>query len=327
MKLKIGNVELENNLILAPMAGISNSAFREIARRHGAGLTYAEMVSDKGLLYDNKKTKSLLYGSEEERPYAQQIFGGELESLVKAAKYVNDYTNADIIDLNMGCPVPKVSVKSQAGSALLKDPKRIYKIVKEIKKVITKPLTVKIRSGWDSDSVNAVEIAKMAEKGGADAIIVHGRTRHQMYRGNVDLEIIKKVKETVKIPVIGNGDIVDGKSAKKMLEETKVDGIMIGRAALGNPWVFKEITYYLKTGKNLPRPTPKEIKQVLINHFERLIEIKGEHLATLEIRGQGPYYFKGLKDATKIRPLLARVKDKEEFYLIVNNYFEELLTE
>lgn len=327
MKLKIGNIVLDNNLILAPMAGISNSAYRTIAKNHGAGATYSEMVSDKGIFFDNKKTKSLLFSLEEEHPYAQQIFGSDLDSLVEAAKYVNDHTNCDIIDLNLGCPVPKVSLKAQAGAALLKDPDKIYKIICAIKKVITKPLTIKIRSGWDNLSINAVEVAKVAEKAKVDAIIIHGRTRKQMYSGTVNLEIIKKVKEAVKIPVIGNGDIIDGKSAKQMLEYTKVDGLMIGRAALGNPWIFKEINHYLKTNKTLKRPTYKEIKNVLISHYQKLIQIKGEHLATLEIRGQGPYYLKGLINSKQTRIKLAKVKDQQEFYEIINNYFNELLTE
>lgn len=327
MKLKIGKIVLENNLILAPMAGISNSAYRTIAKKHGAGATYAEMVSDKGILFNNHKTKSLLYSLEEEHPYAQQIFGSDLESLVIAAKYVNDNTNCDIIDLNLGCPVPKVSLKAQAGAALLKDPKKISKIITAIKEVITKPLTIKIRSGWDNFSINAVEIAKVAEKAKVDAIIIHGRTRKQMYSGKVDLNIIKEVKKAVKIPVIGNGDIIDGKSAKKMLEYTKVDGLMIGRAALGNPWIFKEINHYLKTKEILKKPSNKEIKNVLIGHYEKLIEIKGEHLATLEIRGQGPYYLKGLINSKQARIKLARVKNKHEFYKIVDNYFDELLNE
>lgn len=324
MKLKIGNVVLDNNLILAPMAGVSNSAFREIVRKHGAGLTYSEMVSDKGILFDNAKTISLLYSRKEEHPYAQQIFGADIESLVKAAKYVNDNTDCDIIDINMGCPVPKVSSRAQAGAALLKDPNKIYEVIKAAKRVITKPLTIKIRSGWDGNSINAVEVAKIAEKAKVDTIIIHGRTRKQMYSGSVDLEIIKKVKEAVNIPVIGNGDIIDGPTAKRMLDYTKVDGIMIGRAALGNPWIFNEINHYLKTGETLDRPTLEEIKNVLIEHYEKLIKIKGEHLANLEIRSIGTHYFKGLPNAKETKVKLSRVNGREEFYEIVNNYFELL---
>ncbi len=319
----IGNVKIENNLILAPMAGVSNAAFRVLSRRNGAGISYAEMVSDKGLVFENEKTQNLLKSHPEEHPYAQQIFGSDITSMVQAAKYVNDNTNCDIIDLNMGCPVPKVANRAQAGASLLKNPDKIYEIVTEIKKVITKPLTVKIRSGWDFDSINAVEVAKTIEAAGADAIIIHGRTRSQMYNGKTDLDIIKAVKEAVKIPVIGNGDVVDGPSAERMFSYTGCDAVMIGRGALGNPWIFNEIDTYLRTKEIIPRPGLSEIKQTMIKHFDLLESLKGEHLATLEMRGQATYYLKGLVGASHTRNLLSKINSKKEFLQIVEDYFKD----
>ncbi len=324
MGFQIGNIKIKNKVILAPMAGISNAAFRKIAIDYGAGLCYAEMVSDKGLFFENEKSKDLLINFEGGHPYAQQIFGSDLESMVHAAKYVNDHTDCDIIDINMGCPVPKVSVKAQAGAALLKDPIKIYEIVKAIKEVVTKPLTVKIRSGWDEKSINAVEVAKQIEKAGANAIVIHARTRVQMYSGKADWNIIKQIKESVSIPVIGNGDVIDGKSAQAMLDETGCDAVMVGRAALGNPWIFNEINTYLNNKKVLARPTPNEIKEVMIRHYEDLIKLKGTFLATLEVRGQSSWYLKGLPHARETRVALSKVNNKEEFYSITNTYFSSL---
>lgn len=241
---KIGNIELKNNIVIAPMAGISNSAFRRIVKEMGAGLIYAEMVSDKAIIYDNEKTKQMLYLTAEERPIAQQIFGSDIESFTESAKIVYEQMKPDIIDINMGCPVPKIAIKSQAGSALLKNPDKIKKIVKSVVQAVPCPVTVKIRSGWDEKSINAKLVAKICEEAGASAITIHGRTRKQGYSGNVDLDIIKEVKESVNIPVIANGDIKDIASAKKMLEYTKCDAIMIGRATLGNPWLIKKISYH-----------------------------------------------------------------------------------
>ncbi|TNF06563.1 MAG: tRNA dihydrouridine synthase DusB, partial [Bacillota bacterium] len=248
MAYKIGNMTIENKVILAPMAGVSNSPFRILSRKYGAGVVYAEMVSDKGLLHKNEKTRKLLYMTDYEKPMAQQIFGSDLETMVEAAVYIDKHSNCDIIDINMGCPVPKVAIRAQAGASLMKNPDLIYDIVKAIKEKVSKPVTVKIRSGWDFDSVNAVEVAKRIEEAGADAITVHARTRSQGYSGKADLDVIKAVKESVKIPVFGNGDVIDGPSAKKMLEYTKCDAVMVGRAALGNPWIFREINAYLEDG-------------------------------------------------------------------------------
>ena len=251
MVFKIGDIEVKNKIVLAPMAGVSNSPFRILSRQFGAGLLYAEMVSDKGLLYENLKTQNLLYMTDYEKPMAQQIFGADLKTMVEAAKYIDSHSNCDIIDINMGCPVPKVAVKAQAGASLMKDPNKIYDIVKAVSEAVSKPITVKIRSGWDHHNVNAVEVAKQIERAGAKAITVHARTRSQGYSGIADLDVIKAVKESVNIPVIGNGDVTDGPSAKHMLDYTGCDAVMIGRAALGNPWIFREIEQYLIDGTKI----------------------------------------------------------------------------
>lgn len=321
---KIGNVEINNKLVLAPMAGVSNIAFRKICKEMGAGLVVAEMVSDYALHYENKKTFNLLTMDKDESPISQQIFGSNLEYLVKAAKYLDEYTTCDIIDINMGCPVPKVAMKSQAGAALLKDPEKIYEIVKAVKNEVKKPVTVKIRSGWDFNSINAIEVAKMIEKAGADAITIHARTRSQGYSGTADWQVIKDVKNAVNIPVIGNGDVTNGLLAKKMLDETGCDAVMIGRGAMGNPWIFREINHYLKTGNELPRPTYEEMLDVMITHLNSLIELKGEKIAILEMRGLGSHYLSGLPNNSDTRKKLSKATKKEEFINIIKEYFSEL---
>ena len=263
---RIGNIEIKNKVVLAPMAGISNHAYRSIIKEMGAGLIYAEMVSDKAIMYDNKKTIDMLYMEDEERPIAQQIFGSDVESFVIAAKKVEEVMHPDIIDINMGCPVPKVAARTQAGSALLKDPDKVEEIVKAVVNAVKVPVTVKIRSGWDSNSINAVEIAKRIEKAKASAITVHPRTRAQGYTGKADWNIIKEVKENVSIPVIGNGDIKSCFDAKRMLDETKCDAVMIGRATLGNPWIIKECVEYLEDGTLPKEGTPKEKREMRKKH-------------------------------------------------------------
>ena len=320
MKWKIGNIEINNKVVLAPMAGISNSAFRRIAKEMGCGLIVAEMVSDKAICYGSKKTIDMLYMTDFERPLSQQIFGSDKESFVKAAIYIEQNMHPDIIDINMGCPVPKVAVSAQAGSALLKNPDKVYEIVKAVVEAVHIPVTVKIRSGWDSNHINAVEIAKICEKAGASAITVHARTRAQGYTGKADWNIIKKVKENVNIPVIGNGDIKSPIDAKKMLDETKCDAIMIARGALGNPWIIKNTIHYLETGELLQEPTKQDKIDMIKKHLNYLLEIKPEKVALLEMRTEASYYLKGLKGAAPYKIKLFQTKTKEEFLNVIDEF-------
>lgn len=321
---KIGNIEIENNVVLAPMAGICNSAFRKIIKEMGCSLVYAEMVSDKGLIYDSKKTKDMLYFEECERPIAQQIFGSDKDTFVKAAIMVEEIMHPDIIDINMGCPVPKVAVKAQAGAALLKNLNKMYDIVSSVVKAVSVPVTVKIRSGWDNNSINAVEVAKVCEKAGASAICVHGRTRSQGYSGSVDLDIIKRVKESVNIPVIGNGDITSTKSAERMLSYTGCDAIMIGRGVLGNPWLMREIITYLNTGTIIPKPSYREKIEMCFHHMDYLLKIKNEKVAVLEMRSHISWYLKGLPGAQRVKNEIFKVKEIEDIKKILYNYLKEL---
>ncbi len=318
--IKIGNVEIKHNTVLAPMAGIGNSSFRKIIKRMGAGLIYAEMVSDKALFYKNKKTQDMLYMEEEERPITQQIFGSDKESFVEAAKFICEVMHPDIIDINMGCPVPKVAVRAQAGSALLKDPLKIYDIVSSVVEAVDVPVTVKIRSGWDSEHINAVEVAKICEKAGASAICVHPRTRSQGYSGKADWNIIKQVKENVSIPVIGNGDITDIYSAKRMLDETGCDLIMIGRGVLGNPWLIREINAYLEEGIILDKPSNIERIDMCLEHLNNLNNLKCEKLAVLEIRNHIAWYLKGLPNSNEIKNKIFLQKDIFVIIDILNEY-------
>lgn len=322
--LKIGNKELSGSVILAPMAGVTDKAFRLITKPFGPALMYTEMVSGKGLMYKNKKTQVLLEVLDEEKPTAAQIFGHEPDVMANIAEGSLAY-GAEFIDINMGCPAPKI-VNNGDGSALMKDLSLAGQIIKAVKSAVSVPVTVKFRMGWDDNSINAVEFAKTAEDSGADAITVHGRTRAQFYSGIANLEIIKAVKQAVKIPVIGNGDITDGKSAKYMLEFTGCNGIMVGRAAQGNPWAFKEINHYLKTGEILPPAPLSERCKTAEKHLRLLLEFKGKRRGVLEGRKHMAWYFKGISGGAKLRQRINECDTADEMlsvisYESVSSYF------
>ena len=315
---------MKNQVVLAPMAGVSNTSFRKIIKKMGAGLMYAEMVSDKAITYGSKKTFDLLKMDEVERPIAQQIFGSDKDSFVCAAKKIYEQMHPDIIDINMGCPVPKVAVKAQAGSALLKDPQKIKEIVEAVVKAVPCPVTVKIRSGWDEKSINAVEVAKECEKAGASAIAIHARTRSQGYSGSANWDIIKQVKESVSIPVIGNGDIKSCFDAKEMIDKTNCDAIMIGRGVLGNPWLIKECVEYLENGTEPKEVTYKEKIDMMKEHYRLLVQDKGEIGASLEIRTFVLYYLKGLPGSKEVKNKICKTKSSKELFKIIDDYKDEL---
>ena len=313
MKWKIKDVEINNQVVFAPMAGVSNISYRQIIKEMGAGLIYSEMISTLGIKYNGKKTIDLINFEESERPISIQIFGSDIDSFVEAAKYIESEFHPDIIDINMGCPVPKVAVKSQAGSALLKNPDKIAEIIRAIKKEVNTPLTIKIRSGWDDKSINAVEVARKAQEAGVDAIAVHARTRSQGYSGKANWDTIKEVKEAVSIPVIGNGDVTSGIDAKRMLEYTKCDAVMIGRATLGNPWVIKEIVEYLENGKIIDKPSPMDKINMIKRHYGLLKKYTNEKSALLEIRTHALWYLKGIEGVKEYKNKLVQTKSEEEF--------------
>ena len=323
--VKIGNIEIKGKTVMAPMAGISNSAYRTICKDMGCSLIYAEMVSDKAIYYNNAKTIDMLYMTDYERPIAQQIFGSDKESFVTAAKYIEKEMKPDIIDINMGCPVPKIAVKSQAGSALLKNPKKIKDIVSSVVNAVSCPVTVKIRSGWDSNNINAVEVAKIIEEAGASAITIHPRTRAQGYSGSADWTIIKKIKEVVSIPVIGNGDIKNCFDAKKMIDETGCDLVMVGRGCLGNPWIFKEINTYLEKGKVLDKPTPEEKIDMCLKHFDLLLKTLNKNQAVLEIRSHIAWYLKGIEGSKEIKDKVFKTRNEEEIRNILLEYKNKVI--
>ena len=317
-KLKIGNVELENNLILAPMAGVTDLPFRKICKEFGPGLVCTEMVSSKAIYHDDTKTKLLMNTDGEKRPISMQIFGSDEETMGYAAKYVSKI--ADIVDINMGCPAPKV-VKNGDGSKLLLDIEKAEKVIKSVVKNSSKPVTLKIRKGWDCNNIVATEFAQMAEKAGVSAITIHGRTRAEYYSGKADLKIIKKVKESVNIPVIGNGDVVDEESAKEMFEKTGVDGIMIGSASMGNPWIFKKIKYYLETGEKLPEITSDEKLKIIKEHLNLLVKEKGEDVAIKEFRKHLAAYSKNLPNSSNFRVRVNAIDNKKELENSIDEYF------
>ncbi|MBR3281018.1 MAG: tRNA dihydrouridine synthase DusB [Clostridia bacterium] len=307
--MKIGNLKINNNIFLAPMAGISDMPFRILCKEKGAGLVYTEMISSKGMYYNDSKTKKIMEIAERERPVAVQIFGSNPEIMGQIAKEVSK--EADIIDINMGCPAPKVT-KNNEGSKLLLDLELIDKITKSVVENSSVPVTIKIRLGWDRNHLVATEVAKIAEKNGVSAITVHGRTKDEFFSGEIDYEEIRKVKESVSIPVIGNGNIVDGKTALYMFEKTGCDAIMIGRASNGNPWIFEQILEYLKTGKELQKPDKDQIKETMVRHLNMLCELKGERTAILEMRKQIAWYTKGFPNSSKIRNEINKIEDLRE---------------
>ena len=320
-KLKIGNVELENNLILAPMAGVTDLPFRLIVEKFNPGLVCTEMVSSKALFYGDNKTKQLLKTDGEKRPISMQIFGSDSESMAFAAKYVSEF--ADILDINMGCPAPKV-VKNGDGSRLLLDLKKAEEIIKAVVANSKVPVTLKFRKGWDKENIVACELAKIAEKNGISALIIHGRTRDEFYSGNADWDIIRDVKQSVNIPVIGNGDVIGEESARKMFEYTGVDGIMIGRGSMGNPWIFEQIEHFLRTGEKLHKPSNQEKYEILKEHIELDIREKGEGVALNEMRKHIGWYTKNMKDASSFRNEINHIDNQEELMRKIEEYFKNV---
>ncbi|MFV0249695.1 MAG: tRNA dihydrouridine synthase DusB [Bacilli bacterium] len=328
MQFKIGNIEIKNNVVLAPMAGISNPAYIKICEEMGAGYAVTELISAEAIVRDNKKTFDMLKGIENLKiPVAVQIFGSNEEVLANAAKIIYKLYNNVFIDINMGCPVPKVAVKSEAGSALLKNPSKVAKIVVAVVDAVPIPVTVKIRSGWDESSINAVEIAKIIEDSGAKAITIHPRTRKQGYSGLSNWNIIKQVKENVSIPVIGNGDIKSCFDAKMMFDETNCDAVMIGRAALGNPWIIKETVQYIENNTEPHKVNDLEKIDMILKHLENLLETKNEKVAILEMRSHAVWYLKGIKDIANLKEQIFKVKTSLEFKQIINDFRKEKYNE
>ncbi|MGN0628056.1 MAG: tRNA dihydrouridine synthase DusB [Oscillospiraceae bacterium] len=314
--MKIGNIELPRTAALAPLAGVADRAMREISREFGACWTVGEMASSKGLSYGSKKSAELLEINEKERPTAVQLFGSEPETMAEAAKMALEY-RPDAIDINFGCPVPKVAGNG-GGSALMKDPELAGRIVKAVTSAVDIPVTVKFRAGWDSEHINAVEFAKICEENGAAALTVHGRTRMQMFAPPVDLEIIRLVKEAVSIPVIGNGDVDSPEAARRMYDETGCDLVMVGRGAMGNPWIFRRIEHYLKTGGLLPEPTPEERMSVLKKHVRLLCEYKGEYVGMREARKHSSWYIKGMRGAAEFRRECGELTTPEDLERLID---------
>jgi nifR3 family TIM-barrel protein len=317
--LKIGNVPMNNNVVLAPMAGVCNPAFRLIAKEFGCGLVCAEMVSDKAILHGNQRTLEMLFVDEREKPLSLQIFGGDKESLVEAVKFVDQNTNADIIDINMGCPVPKVT-KCDAGARWLLDPKKIYEMVSYAADASKKPVTVKMRIGWDDEHIYAVENAQAVERAGGAAVSVHGRTREQLYTGKANWDILRDVKQAVNIPVIGNGDVFSPEDAKRLLEHTNCDGVMIGRGALGNPWMLYRTVHYLTTGELLPDPSPAEKIRIAVLHLDRLADLKGENVAVREMRKHLAWYLKGLPDSAVVKNSVMDLTTRSAVVSVLEDY-------
>ncbi|KPI46318.1 tRNA dihydrouridine synthase DusB [Clostridioides difficile] len=322
--MKIGNLELKNKVFLSPMAGVTDLPFRLICKEQGCGLLYTEMINGKALCYDDENTKKMLKIEEEEHPVAVQIFGSEPGFMGRAAEIMNDYSN-EILDINMGCPAPKV-VKNGDGSALMKNPKLAEKVLKAVVKNSKKPVTLKIRKGWDDNSVNAVEIAKIAEACGISALAIHGRTREQFYTGKADWNIIAEIKKNLNIPVIGNGDVFTIEDSINMLDKTGCDAIMIGRGAQGNPWIFKRINHYMNTGEILPEPTLNEKISTAIKHLKLAVEEHGEYVAVREMRKHIAWYLKGLRNSARLRDEINKIEDYQEVVSKLEYYMEDSLT-
>lgn len=323
--MKIGNIQLDNEVFLSPMAGVTDLPFRLICKEKGCGMLYTEMINAKALCYDDENTKKMLKIEDQEHPIAVQIFGSDPEFMGKAAAIMNEYPN-EILDINMGCPAPKV-IKNGDGSALMRNPKLAAEVLSSVVKNSKKPVTLKIRKGWDDDSVNAVEIAKIAEECGISALAIHGRTREQFYSGKADWDIIAKIKQSINIPVIGNGDVFEVQDAVNMLEKTKCDAIMIGRGAQGNPWIFKRINHYMKTGEILPEPTVEEKITTAIKHMNLAVAEHGEYVAVREMRKHIGWYLKGLKNSAKYRDQINKITDYKEVITMLEEYMEHSLTQ
>lgn len=323
--MKIGNVQLDNEVFLSPMAGVTDLPFRTICKEKGCGMLYTEMINSKALCYDDENTKKMLNMEKDEHPVAVQIFGSDPEFMGKAASIMNQYPN-EILDINMGCPAPKV-VKNGDGSALMRNPKLAADVLSAVVKNSEKPVTLKIRKGWDDNCINAVEIAKIAEECGISAIAIHGRTREQYYSGKADWDIISEIKQSINIPVIGNGDVFEVQDAANMLEKTKCDAIMIGRGAQGNPWIFKRINHYMKTGEILPEPTLEEKITTAIKHINLSVAEHGEYVAVREMRKHIGWYLKGLKNSAKYRDQINKITDYKEVIAMLEEYMEHSLTQ
>lgn len=319
MEWKIGDVTIPNQIVVAPMAGISNAAFRVTCKEFGAGLVVCEMISDRGVMHHNQKTMSMLFVDPNEHPVSTQIFGGTKETLVQAAEFIDQNSSTDIIDINMGCPVNKV-VKTDAGAHWLLDPDKVYEMVHAVVTNVSKPVTVKMRTGWDEDHVLAVENALAAQAAGASALAMHGRTRQQMYSGKADWTILAKVADKLTIPFMGNGDVRTPEDAKRMLDEVGADAVMVGRAALGNPWILGQMQTYIDTGELLPEPTPREKVETAKLQLQRLVDLKGERIAVPEFRQQAAYYLKGIPRAAKARAKINSVFTQAEVITILEDF-------
>lgn len=315
----IGDVKIDNRVVVAPMAGISNAAFRVTVKEAGAGLVVCEMISDKGIHYRNQKTLDMLYMEESEHPLSLQIFGGDKDTLVEAAQFVDENTEADIIDINMGCPVNKV-IKCDAGAKWLLDPDKVYEMMDAVAHAVKKPVTVKMRTGWDDDHIYAIENAKAVQAGGAAALAMHGRTRAQMYEGKANWDILRQVNEVLTIPFMGNGDVRTPEDAKRMLDEVGCTAVMIGRAALGNPWMIYRTKHYLETGELVAEPTPREKIETAKVHLDRLIKLKGEKIGCREFRQHAAYYLKGIPRAARTKAAINQAETKEEMLAIMDEF-------